>query len=178
MRTFFPRQKDTVDASSHCEGAEYLIGIGSEMWVDGPAHVLKIQMAYGGQVAGRKAPSFPLEQTTRDGHTFRSCPDFDEVVATVEKMIGPLRRWLITWDRPPGGSDVSDLVSEAIKQAYDLNDEDLLRPCLQVRTVEIQASETADKVATRIRGKLRKLGAPQGITIYAARVADESRVNV
>ena len=39
MRTFFPREIEKVDASSHCDGAEYWIGRGTEMWTDGPAEV-------------------------------------------------------------------------------------------------------------------------------------------
>lgn len=178
MRTFFPRRTETVDASSHGEGAEYQIGIGSEMWPDGPAHVLKVQMAYDGQVAGRKAPSFPILDEVHEGQRFRGCPDFDLVVATIERMIDPQRRWIITWDRPPGGNDVSELVSEAIKQAYNLGDDDLRRPCLQVRTIEIQASGNAVEVVDRVCSELRKLKAPSGIKLYAARVADEGTASV
>jgi hypothetical protein len=177
VRTFFPKDVQKVDASSHCDGAEYAIGIGTEMWADGPVSVLKIQMAYDGQVAGRKAPSFPVLDVRHSGSRFRSCPDFDEVATQIEKLIDPLRHWLITWDRPFGGNDVSGLIGEAIKDAYNLGDEDIYRPCHQVRTVQIQASGTAAEVAALICSKLRELNAPGGIRLYVARVADDAEAS-
>lgn len=59
-----------------------------------------------------------------------------------------------------------------------ISDDDLIRPCLQVRTIDIQASGAAAEVADRIRSELRKLKAPAGIKLYAARIADKGEASV
>jgi hypothetical protein len=177
-RTFFPKKTKTIDASSHRPGADYVVGIGNEIWGTEAVPVLKIQMAYDGNVAGRKAPSFPIVRETVDGSSFNSCPDFDEVAAKVEEIVDPLRKWLITWDRPPNGPDVSATVCDAIKLVWSLRDEDLLQPCLQVRVIQIQASGTGSKIADQLRKQLRALHAPNGTRIFVARLADEGNVSI
>jgi hypothetical protein len=73
MRTFFLRGTEKVDASSHCNGAEYWVGIGSEIWPDGQAG---------------KHHRFPFwkksAMATRVG-----------VVLTSTRSWQPSRRWLI-----------------------------------------------------------------------------------
>jgi hypothetical protein len=178
MRTFFPRKQEKVDASSHCEGAQYVIGVGTEMWGTEPVKVLKVQMSYDNKVAGRKAPSFPIVKKRVGSDKFDGCPDFDEVAAKVEKVISPLRRWMITWDRRPGSKDVSGIVCEAIKQCFTLEDEHLERPCHQIRVAEFVASGPANEVADALRRKLRELNAPKGTKIYVARLAEEGDASV
>jgi hypothetical protein len=174
MRTFFPREVVKLDASSHCEGAEYHVGIGTEMWGAEPFEVLKVQMAYDGQVAGRKSPSFPILSGEPGNHI--SCPDFDDIVETVEKIINPMRWWLVTWDRPANEQDVSKYVEKALKKLFTLEDDDLKRPCLQIRLVEVQASTNARDFETDLRRELLDLNAPKGITLFVARLGGhESR---
>lgn len=173
MKTFFPRKAVRVDASSHTEEAEYVIGAGNEMWGAEAIPVLKVQMSYGGRVAGRKAPSFPITNEERYGTSYDRCEDFDEVIEAAERVIQPLRKWLITWDRPPNQNDVSAEVCKAIKLLLTLTDEDLLQPCYQVRVVEVQYPESGQNLADDLRETLRKLKAPAGISIYVARLATE-----
>ena len=142
------------------------------MWAAEPVEVLKVQMAYDGQVAGRKSPSFPVRHEKRGNARYRSCPDFDEIVEKVEGIIDPIRWWLITWDRPYNGPDVSKYVENALKEVFHLEDHDLKRPCLQVRLVEFQASGKAREVEAELRRALVALNAPKGITLFVARLGD------
>lgn len=61
-RTFFPELSETIPASApHPEGTEYKISIGLEDWGEQKYEpVVKVQMCYDGNVAGRKPPSYPL----------------------------------------------------------------------------------------------------------------------
>lgn len=61
-RVFYPRQSILVDASKpHPRGTQYKVSLGDEEW-DGVFHsVIKVQMVYGGKVAGRKSPSYPID---------------------------------------------------------------------------------------------------------------------
>lgn len=60
-RTFYPRKTKYIPASEpHDTGTEYKISIGDEEWGDGTFQsVVKVQMVYGGKVAGRMSPSYP-----------------------------------------------------------------------------------------------------------------------
>ena len=43
-------------------GTQYRVAVGDELWGDGKRHmVLKVQMVYGGKVAGRTSPSYPID---------------------------------------------------------------------------------------------------------------------
>jgi len=58
--TFFPELSEIVPASPpHPSGTSYSISIGLEQWESNFIPVVKIQMAYDGEVSGR-SPSFPL----------------------------------------------------------------------------------------------------------------------
>ena len=53
-----------VDASAppHPPNTQYKISIGYEDWgTPNPVKVLKIQMVYGGKIAGRRSPSYPMD---------------------------------------------------------------------------------------------------------------------
>ncbi len=60
-KVYFPQRYIDVPASPPHDGEPaYRVSVGIEHWTDGaPQHVYKIQMMYGGRVAGRKTPSFP-----------------------------------------------------------------------------------------------------------------------
>jgi len=62
-QTFFPDADKValVNASPpHPENTQYKVSIGLENW-NGQMHsVVKVQMVYDGEVAGRRSPSFPL----------------------------------------------------------------------------------------------------------------------
>lgn len=61
-KVYFPLRFIDVPASPPHEGdPAYRVSVGIEHWADGapPENVYKIQMVYGGRVAGRKSPSFP-----------------------------------------------------------------------------------------------------------------------
>ncbi len=50
-----------VPASSpHPPKTEYKVAIGTELWGNDAASVIKVQMVYSGKVEGRKSPSYPL----------------------------------------------------------------------------------------------------------------------
>ena len=124
---------ETVDASSHQDEVAYAVSTCKEILAGDQSDVIKLEMMYKGRVSGPKAPSFPIVVEKVRGYEHRSCPEFDEVVSKVEEIVNPLRRWLVTWDRPTGGSDVSDLINRAIMDGFTLNEDDLERPCLQIR---------------------------------------------
>jgi predicted extracellular nuclease len=56
---------------------------------------------------------------------------------------------------------------------FTLEEDDLERPCLQVRMIEIQANGTAAEVADNIRQRLQELNAPTGVKLYVARIAED-----
>lgn len=60
-KVYFPIRFEDVPASPPHEGdPAYRVSVGIEHWGDGSAqHVYKVQMVYGGAVAGRKSPSYP-----------------------------------------------------------------------------------------------------------------------
>lgn len=60
-KVYFPLRYIDVQASLPHEGdPTYRVSVGIEHWADGSANrVFKVQMAYGGSVAGRKSPSYP-----------------------------------------------------------------------------------------------------------------------
>ncbi|MCX7095888.1 MAG: hypothetical protein NTY50_20925 [Methylobacter sp.] len=62
-KTFFPHANKTVyvDASEpHPPKTQYKISIGSEIWGGQNHEIVKIQMVYDGEIAGRRSPSYPL----------------------------------------------------------------------------------------------------------------------
>jgi hypothetical protein len=60
-KVFFPKAHILVPASSpHPPNTQYRVAIGEEIWDDKRHKVLKIQMVYNGEVAGRRSPSYPL----------------------------------------------------------------------------------------------------------------------
>jgi len=62
-KTFFPYDNKTVyvNASApHPENTQYKISIGLETWGNQNHEVVKIQMVYDGEIAGRRSPSYPL----------------------------------------------------------------------------------------------------------------------
>lgn len=60
-KVFFPiRYLDVPASPPHGGNPAYRVAFGIEHWADGSAqHVYKVQMVYGGAVAGRKSPSYP-----------------------------------------------------------------------------------------------------------------------
>ncbi len=78
-KTFFPRADKTafISASTpHPENTQYKISIGLETWGDKNHEVVKIQMVYDGEVAGRRSPSFPL-----------GTDDFQRVLVKTQELI-------------------------------------------------------------------------------------------
>lgn len=78
-KTYFPHEgKDIflVASKPHPENTQYKISIGTEAWDDGNHEVVKIQMVYNGEIAGRRSPSFPL-----------GTDDFQRVAAKVQELI-------------------------------------------------------------------------------------------
>lgn len=62
-KTFFPKADKVafIKASKpHPDNTEYKISIGLEDWGGEMHEVVKVQMVYDGEVAGRRSPSFPL----------------------------------------------------------------------------------------------------------------------
>ena len=61
MKTFYPRITKDIPASyPHPDNTMYRISIGDEDWDGSFVQVVKVQMVYNGNVAGRKSPSYPL----------------------------------------------------------------------------------------------------------------------
>ena len=62
-KTFFPDAEKVafVSASApHPENTQYKVSIGLEDWNGQMHRVLKVQMVYNGEIAGRRSPSFPI----------------------------------------------------------------------------------------------------------------------
>lgn len=61
MKVFYPlRFEDVLASGPHEAGTQYRVAFGLEHWGEGEAeYVYKVQMVYGGQVSGRRSPSFP-----------------------------------------------------------------------------------------------------------------------
>ncbi len=77
-RTFFPELYEQIPASApHPAGSQYRVSIGLEKWDDEEySSVVKVQMVYDGNVAGRKPPSYPL-----------GTDDFERVQQAVERLM-------------------------------------------------------------------------------------------
>ena len=78
-KTFFPSENKTVyvNASSpHPENTQYKISIGLETWGDQNHEVVKVQMVYNGEIAGRRSPSYPL-----------GTDDFQRVTSKTKELI-------------------------------------------------------------------------------------------
>ncbi|MFZ0944701.1 MAG: hypothetical protein WB930_04175 [Syntrophobacteraceae bacterium] len=142
------------------------------MWDDEPIDVLKVQMVYSGQVAGRKAPSFPIETELRYGSKWDICPEFDAVVAAVEAIIQPLRKWILTWDRAKGGADITDLIDRELTRM--LGSDDFVRPCCGVRVFDYQAAESANDLRRKLEYSLQEAGAGSGFHLAVGILADQS----
>jgi hypothetical protein len=172
MQRYFPRGKIIeVPATFHCDEAVYRVSSGTEMWEVGPTEVVKIQMAYGGTVAGRKAPSFPFERERKYGQTWGECSEFDAVALAVEAIVQPLRRWVLTWDRASLTNDISVMVDAAILDYLGTNDFD--RPCCGVRVFEFSGARAAD-ISEEIGKRILHFGAQPGFKLAVGRLADES----
>ena len=67
-KVYFPIRYFDVPASPPHDGnPAYRVSLGIEHWSDGSAQpVYKIQMVYGGAVAGRKSPSYPEGTDNRE----------------------------------------------------------------------------------------------------------------
>ena len=78
-KTFFPYERKSVlvNASKpHPDKTQYKISIGLETWDDENHEVVKIQMVYGGKVAGRRSPSYPL-----------GTDDYDRVMTKLNQLV-------------------------------------------------------------------------------------------
>lgn len=78
-QTYFPHDCAAlfVKASKpHPDNTQYKVSRGLEVWGDENHEVVKIQMVYDGQVAGRRSPSFPL-----------GTDDFQRVMSKVQELI-------------------------------------------------------------------------------------------
>ncbi len=61
MKTYYPRVIKDIPASyPHPDNTMYRISVGDEEWGGTFVQVVKVQMVYDGNVAGRKSPSYPL----------------------------------------------------------------------------------------------------------------------
>lgn len=80
VKTYFPIKDKAifVEASApHPAGTEYKVSLGVEVW-NGESHdVVKVQMVYDGEVAGRKSPSYPM-----------GSDDFERVREAVDELVG------------------------------------------------------------------------------------------
>ncbi len=79
-KTFFPHANKTVyvDASEpHPPNTQYKISIGYEVWGGQNHEVVKIQMVYNGEIAGRRSPSYPI-----------GTDDFEKVAEELKKLKG------------------------------------------------------------------------------------------
>ena len=77
-KTFFPYSNKEVFVPAsrpHPDNTAYKISIGMETWGDGNHEVIKIQMVYNGDVAGRRSPSYPV-----------GTDDFSRVMEKVEEL--------------------------------------------------------------------------------------------
>ena len=76
-KTFFPTKSTFIAASKpHPANTEYKISIGTEVWNSNNHVVVKIQMVYDGNIAGRRSPSFPLDTD-----------DFQRVTEAITKLL-------------------------------------------------------------------------------------------
>lgn len=78
-KKYFPDSSTVVfvEASSpHPPNTQYKISLGLEAWEDGNHEVVKIQMVYNGEIAGRRSPSYPS-----------GTDDFERVTRAVRELI-------------------------------------------------------------------------------------------
>lgn len=78
-KTFFPHTNKTAylkASSPHPKNTQYKISIGLETWGDQNHEVVKIQMVYDGEIAGRRSPSYPI-----------GTDDFQRVTNRTEELI-------------------------------------------------------------------------------------------
>jgi hypothetical protein len=60
-KVFFPEKSTFVVASPpHPNNTQYRVSIGLETWGGENHRVVKVQMVYDGEVAGRRSPSYPV----------------------------------------------------------------------------------------------------------------------
>lgn len=79
-KTFYPKFYVMVAASApHPNNTEYKVSIGEEWWDDKAHQVLKVQMVYDGEIAGRRSPSYPL-----------GSDDFQRVQVAVNTLLAKL----------------------------------------------------------------------------------------
>ncbi len=78
-KTFFPHKETTVFVNAsepHPKDTEYIISIGTEIWGGENHEVLKVQMVYDGEIAGRRSPSYPI-----------GTDDFQRVQSKINELI-------------------------------------------------------------------------------------------
>lgn len=76
-KTFYPKMFISIPASSpHPANTEYKISIGEEIWGDNYNLVVKVQMVYDGEIAGRRSPSYPV-----------GTDDYTRVNAAIQKLL-------------------------------------------------------------------------------------------
>ena len=76
-KIFFPKMFIMVPASHpHPPNTEYRVSIGEELWDEKKNHVLKVQMVYNGDIAGRRSPSYPV-----------GSDDFKRVMEAANKLL-------------------------------------------------------------------------------------------
>lgn len=79
-KTFFPKMYIMVPASHpHPPNTEYKVSIGEELWGNSSHKVIKVQMVYDGEIAGRRSPSYPL-----------GTDDLERVMEAINKLRGQL----------------------------------------------------------------------------------------
>ncbi|MBR3062353.1 MAG: hypothetical protein IKG65_08105 [Exiguobacterium sp.] len=79
-KTFFPKMFIMVPASKpHPQNTQYKVSIGEELWDEKKNPVLKVQMVYNGEIAGRRSPSYPI-----------GSDDFQKVMGAANKLLARL----------------------------------------------------------------------------------------
>ncbi|EMF46290.1 hypothetical protein B481_2017 [Planococcus halocryophilus Or1] len=79
-KTFFPKMFIMVPASNpHPPNTEYKVSIGEEAWGGDQHPVLKVQMVYEGEIAGRRSPSYPF-----------GSDDFQRVMTAANKLLAKI----------------------------------------------------------------------------------------
>ena len=78
-KTYFPIEDsvELVTASKpHPSNTHYKVSRGTEIWDGENVEVIKVQMVYNGEVAGRRSPSYPV-----------GTDDYQRVHLAIEKII-------------------------------------------------------------------------------------------
>lgn len=68
----------------HPPNTEYKVSIGEEIWGNSPHKVIKVQMVYDGEIAGRRSPSYPL-----------GTDDFERVLEAVNELQAQLTQAVV-----------------------------------------------------------------------------------